>query len=237
MEKSDLTQHISRQFNEELEDVRNKVMAMGGLVEQQLIDAVEALSTQNTGLAEVVITNDYRVNAMEVDIDEECTRIIARRQPTAGDLRLVMAIIKTIADLERIGDQAERIGRMTLRLSGAEAGTTMVDLRHLGGQVRELLHNSLDAFARMDAEASVTVARKDLEADKEYESILRQLITFMMEDPRTISHAINLIWSARALERVGDHARNICEYVVYLVKGKNVRHTSLEQMEQAAHGE
>jgi phosphate transport system protein len=237
MDKSDLTQHISRQFNEELEDVRNKVLAMGGMVEQQLVDAVEALSTNNAELAELVITNDYRVNAMEVDIDEECTRIIARRQPTAGDLRLVMAIIKTVADLERIGDQAERIGRMTLRLSGAENSTTRVDLRHLGTQVRDLLHNSLDAFARMDAEASVAVARQDLEADKEYESILRQLITFMMEDPRTISRAISLIWSARALERVGDHARNICEYVVYLVKGKNVRHTSLEQMEKTAHGE
>jgi phosphate transport system protein len=235
MDKSDLMQHISRQFNAELDDVRNRVLTMGGLVEQQLDAAIEALTTGNVELADTVVTTDYKVNAFEVGIDEECNRIIARRQPTASDLRLIMAVIKTITDLERIGDMAERIGSMTLRIQKEQAGKPKVDLGNLGQRVKEMLHNTLDAYARMDAEAAVQIARQDLKVDKEYESVIRQLITFMMEDPRTISQAINLLWSARALERIGDHAVNICEYIVYFVQGKDVRHTSLEDMEQAAH--
>jgi phosphate transport system protein len=236
MDKSHLGQHISQQFNEELEDIRNRVMTMGGLVERQLEDAITALTEGNAELGEVVITNDYKVNAMEVALDEECNQILARRQPAAGDLRLIVAVIKTITDLERIGDQAERIGRMATRLSAeSEAKNPKIDMRHLGNHVKEMLHDALDAFARMDVEAAVNVAKQDPKADKEYEGIIRQLITYMMEDPRTITSCLDYIWAARAMERIGDHAGNICEYIVYLVQGKDVRHTSLDQMEKAAH--
>jgi len=235
MEKSEFGHHISHQFEEDLEDLRNRVLAMGGLVEQQIGDAVRALCDGNTELAETVITNDYRVNAMEVAIDEECTTVIARRQPAAGDLRLIVAIIKTITDMERIGDQAERIARMATRLAATHADQHYsAAIFHLGEHVQQMLHESLDAFARMDPEAAVAVARKDLKADHEYESIMRQTITYMMEDPRTITRMLDVMWSARALERIGDHARNICEYVIYLVRGKDVRHISLDQMEKEA---
>lgn len=237
MDKMNIGQHISQQFNAELEDIRNRVMAMGGLVEQQLMDAVTAMVEGDSELGEKTISGDYRVNAMEVAIDEECSRVLARRQPAAGDLRLVVAVIKTITDLERIGDQAERVGRMAVRLAGAEMSKSQfVELQHLGNHVRQMLHDALDAFARMDAEAALNVAREDIKVDKEYESIMRQLITFMMEDPRTITRVLDVMWAARALERVGDHASNICEYVIYLVKGKDVRHTSLDRMEEEVRG-
>jgi phosphate transport system protein len=233
MEKMNIGQHISQQYNEELEDIRNRVMAMGGLVEQQLVDAVNALIEGDSALGEKIISTDYKVNAMEVAIDEECSRVLARRQPTASDLRLIVAVIKTITDLERIGDQAERVGRMAVRLADAQINKSQfVELQHLGNHVRQMLHDTLDAFARMDAEAALNVAREDIKVDKEYESIMRQLITFMMEDPRTIPRVLDVMWAARALERIGDHAGNICEYVIYLVKGKDVRHTSLDKMEE-----
>jgi phosphate transport system protein len=231
-------QHISQQFNEELEDIRNHVMAMGGLVEQQLSDALTALVECNPELGEQVIGNDHKVNGLEVNIDEECSRVLARRQPAAGDLRLIVAVIKTITDLERIGDQAERVGRMAVRLADAEMKQThYVELQHIGNHVREMLHSALDAFARMDAVAALNVAREDVKVDNEYESIMRQLMTFMMEDPRTISRVLDVMWAARALERIGDHARNISEYVIYLVKGKDVRHVSLDKMEEEVRSE
>jgi phosphate transport system protein len=233
MEKMNLGHHISQQFNEELEEIRNLVMGMGGLVEQQLTDALTALVDGDSDLGEQVITNDHKVNGLEVNIDEECSRVLARRQPTAGDLRLIVAVIKTITDLERIGDQAERVGRMAVRLADAEMKKShYVELEHLGNHVRQMLHDALDAFTRMDVEAALDVCREDAKADKEYESIMRQLVTFMMEDPRTISRVLDVMWAARALERIGDHARNICEYVIYLVKGKDVRHVSIDQMEE-----
>lgn len=236
MDKADIGQHISQQFNQELEDVRNRVMQMGGLVEQQLADAVLALTTMDTSLAEVVVTNDYKINRLEVSIDEECTHILARRQPAASDLRLLMAIIKTIADLERIGDEAERVGRMALRYAEGDVRETraLTGIGHLGELVRQMLHNALDAFARMDPEAAANIVKEDLKVDQEYENILRQLMTYMMEDPRSIPRIIGVMWSARALERIGDRSRNICEYVIYLVRGKDVRHISIEQVEKEA---
>lgn len=231
MDKIQIDQHISRQFNAELEDVRNKVLAMGGVVEQQIRDAVTALVEGDTELAEKVVNNDVRVNAAEVAIDEECSQIIARRQPAASDLRLVVAIIKTITDLERIGDQAERVAHTAIRLTGSERSKQRhIELRHLGDQVSTMVHDVLDAFARMDPEAAVQVAKDDVKVDKEYESVMRQSITFMMEDPRVITGMLDIIWIARALERIGDHAKNIGEYVIYLVKGKDVRHIGLEKL-------
>lgn len=238
MDNMNIGQHISQQYNAELEDIRNRVMAMGGLVEQQLIGAVNALVDGDAKLGEEIINNDYKVNAMEVAIDEECSRVLARRQPAASDLRLLVAVIKTITDLERIGDQAERVGRMAVSLADSELRKNQfVELQHMGNHVRQMLNDALDSFARMDVDAAVNVAREDIKVDKEYESLMRQLITFMMEDPRTITRVLDIMWAARALERIGDHARNICEYVIYLVMGKDVRHTSLDQMEEEVRGE
>jgi len=236
MEK--LGEHISHQFDEELEDIRNLVLQMGGIVEQQLGDAIKALTDRDEALAEVVVTSDYKVNALEVQIDEECTQIIAKRQPAASDLRLVIAVIKTITDLERIGDEAERIGRMAMHFAESKGDNKMLTgIIHLGEGVHSMLHDALDTFARMDVNMAIDVARQDLKIDKQYESILRELMTYMMEDPRSIPVVINMMWSARALERIGDRARNICEYVIYLVKGKDVRHISLEQVERDARGD
>ncbi len=231
MDELKLGQHISQQFNEELEDIRTRVMYMGGIVEQQLADAIKALITMDASLAEVVITNDYKVNALEVSIDEECTQILARRQPAASDLRLVIAVIKTITDLERIGDEAERIGRMALHFSEKGGDAKMLaGIVHMGDLVIKLLHDALDTFARTDSDAAVLVAREDKKVDQEYETILRNLMTYMMEDPRNIPILVDMMWSARALERIGDRSRNICEYVIYLVKGKDVRHTSIDKV-------
>ena len=229
--------HISRQFNSELEDIRTRVLQMGGLVEQQIDQAIIALAKGDIALAEEVVTNDYKVNKLEVTIDEECNQIIARRQPAAGDLRLVVAVIKTITDLERIGDEAEKIARMAVRLATEERPkNNYIEIQALGNHVRQMVHDALDAFARLDTVAALRVAREDTLVDQEYEGVMRQMITFMMEDPRTITRMLNVMWAARALERIGDHASNICEYVIYLVKGKDVRHTRLEDIEKEVLG-
>jgi phosphate transport system protein len=233
METADLGSHISRRFNEDLERVRSRVLAMGGFVEQQLQRAVTALVEGDSTLGVAVAMDDQKVNSMEVTIDEECSRILATRAPTAGDLRLIVAIIKTITDLERMGDEGEKIGYIASRLATMERPVDKYrEVKHLARLVSEMVHEALDAFARMDAAAALKVARQDRLIDEEYESIQRQSITFMMEDPRTIRRALDVMWIVRALERVGDHAKNICEYVIYMVHGKDIRHTSLEDVER-----
>jgi phosphate transport system protein len=231
--KPEISTHISREYNEELEDIRTRVLQMGGLVEKHTEQALAALLKGDAELGGTISTNDYLVNKMEVGIDEECSQIIARRQPAASDLRLVMAVIKTITDLERIGDEADKIARMAVRLAGEERlKNNYVEIQYLGNHVKGMVHDALDAFARLDTDAALRVAREDRQVDMEYEGVMRQMITHMMEDPRTITRVLNVIWAARALERIGDHARNICEYVIYLVKGKDIRHISLDQVER-----
>lgn len=233
MDKLNLDHHISQQFNEELEDIRNQVMTMGGLVEEQIQAAVSALTEGDSEKGQQVVRDDHKVNNLEVSIDEECSRILARRQPAATDLRLILAIVKTITDLERIGDEAEKIGRISTRLAEHERpSNNYAELEHLGDHVRRMLHAALDAFARMDPDAALETAREDTRIDTEYEAFLRQSITYMMEDPRAIRRVLDAMWCARALERIGDHAKNICEYVIYLVHGKDIRHVDLDQVEE-----
>lgn len=226
-----LTQHISKRFNQELEDARSQVMQMGGLVESQVKNGLQALLNADLDLAKNVVSNDAKVNALEVEIDENCTQILARRQPAASDLRLMVSIIKTITDLERIGDEAIKLGKNALKL--ADDGKTarqFVELRHLGEHVSNTLNKALNAYARMDVDSAIEIIQNDQVIDQEFDNISRLLITQMMEDPREIKNALRITWCARALERIGDHTKNICEYIVYLVKGKDVRHTSIENI-------
>ena len=226
--------HIYKQFDTDLESVRARVLEMGGLVEEQVGKAVEALITGNAGLAEEVIANDHKVNALEVASDEACSQIIALRQPTAGDLRMILTIVKTITDLERIGDEAAKIARYALKILDSDRMTTprYSEIKFMAGLANRMLRESLDAFARLDTSGAAAVARQDIEVDEEFHSIMRQLITYMMEDPRTISTFIDLLFVVKAIERIGDHAKNMSEYVVFMVKGKDVRHTTIEELER-----
>lgn len=231
MSNLNIGQHISQQYNAELEDIRSKVLAMGGLVEDQLAKALKAIDEGDAELSGEVVRDDYRINAMEVDIDEECTLVLARRQPAATDLRLVLAVIKTIADLERIGDEAERIGRMSEYMADKKFDRAILaEFSHMGELVKGMLHMVLDAFARSDAEAAIVVVKEDDRVDAKYESILRQLMTYMAEDAKYIQPSLNVLWAARSLERIGDRCQNISEYILYLIRGKDFRHTSLEQV-------
>ena len=228
MQTSDLTDHISKRFNKDLEDLRNSVLAMGGVVEAQLSSALEAIIKGDSELGLKVAHDDYKVNNFEVSIDEECSRILATRAPTAGDLRLIVAIIKTITDLERIGDEAEKIGFLASKLAAMDRPPDAYrELKNLGNHVAHMVRDAMNAFARLDVDASLAVVREDERVDEEYEAITRQCITFMMEDPRSIKRVMNVTWAARSLERIGDHAKNICEYVIYMVQGKDVRHTDI----------
>lgn len=227
-------EHTSKQFDNELESIRARVLQMGGLVEQQITLAIEALTNGDIALAERVNAQDHEVNRLEVTIDEDCTNIIARRQPAAGDLRLIVAVIKTITDLERIGDEAAKIARMAKMVHSTDRlyRPRIVELRHAAQIGIQMLHMALDAFARLDTGSATQVLRDDRQVDDAFRGILRQLITFMMEDPRTISPSIEILFAAKALERIGDHAKNIAEYVIYFVKGKDVRHIDVDEVER-----
>ncbi|MEC8885983.1 MAG: phosphate signaling complex protein PhoU [Pseudomonadota bacterium] len=229
--------HISSQFNENLEDVNAKFMAMGGLVEQQVANAIHALLDTNLDLAVKVQEEDNNVNQHERDIDEALTLILARRHPAASDLRMVLAMSKANTDLERIGDEAAKIARIAQALSeDGESPRGYMETRHIGNQVRIMIREALDAFARLDAEAALHVMRADVDIDREYSSAMRALMTYMIEDPRHISRVINVMWVLRSLERIGDHARNISEQVIYMVKGLDVRHTDFDQVEEKIQG-
>jgi phosphate transport system protein len=230
MQTSDLGDHISRRYNKDIEELRNSVLAMGGLVETQLSRAIAAIVSGDSELGLKVANDDYKVNNFEVSIDEECSRVLATRAPAASDLRLIVAIIKTITDLERIGDEAEKIGFLASRLAAMDRPTDSYrELKNLGNHVSHMLRDTMNAFARLDTNEAMDVVREDERVDDEYESIQRQCITFMMEDPRSIKRVMNVTWAARSLERIGDHAKNICEYVVYMVQGRDVRHTDISE--------
>ena len=232
------TQHTSQKYNSELEEARSKLMTMGGLVEAQVSNAIKALLDRDSALGEKVAYSDHEINAMEVALDEHCAEIIARRQPTASDLRLLITIIKVITDLERIGDEAEKVGRYAVEMTeSATYGDLHNSLRHLGEHVKVMLGDTLDALARLDVAQAMQVVKNDQQVDDEFDSITRQLYTRMLEDPRYIKDSLNVTWCARSLERVGDHCKNICEYVIYLVKGKDVRHTNLESIRETILGE
>ena len=227
--------HISTQFDSELNDVSSRVMEMGGLVESQLRLAIYALSQFHADSANQVIETEFRVNSMEIDIDRELSSIIARRQPTARDLRLLIAISKTTANLERAGDEAHKIARMVKSIieSGAARTLPSSDLRLAAELASGLLCKALDAFARLDTEVAVTILKEDNQIDLEFDGFLRKLVTYMMEDSRTISPSLDLLFVAKAIERIGDHAKNIAECIIYIVKGADVRHSRMDQIESA----
>ncbi len=225
MDPADLQHHISRRYNEELDRVRTHFLAMGGMVEQQLQQALLALIEGDGSLAIAVEAAELQVNDLEIAIDEECSMLLAMRAPTAGDLRVVMAMMKAVTDLERVGDEGEKIGLIAARLASTERPADRYrEVRHLGRGVSDMLHGALDAFARMDEMSAISVARRDHLVDEEFEAIQRQCITFMMEDPRAIRRSLDLLWIVRSLERIGDHAKNICEHVVYMARGEDIRH-------------
>jgi len=227
--------HISSQFDTELNSVTSRVMELGGLVESQIRQAIYALSQFSVEVANQVTESEARVNAMEIEIDRELSSIIARRQPTAGDLRLLIAISKTTANLERVGDEAEKIARMVKSIisSGSARSLPSTDLKVAADMASGLLRKALDAFARLDTAAAVSILKEDDLIDREFDGFVRKLITYMMEDPRTISPSLDLLFLAKAIERIGDHAKNIAEFIIYIVKGADVRHTTMEQIESA----
>jgi phosphate transport system protein len=234
MDNTNIGHHISEQFNRELEDIRNNVLTMGGLVEEQIELAIKAFTTSDQELAEQVIKQDNQIDSMEMKLDRECTQIMALRQPTAFDLRLLLAVLKIINELERVGDMAEYIAKMAIYISDIEGSKNdpYYEIKHMADLVRNMLHDALDAFARMTIEQVPAITSQDENVDREYASIIRQQITYMMEDPRNITRTLNVLWAVRSLERIGDHACNICEHLVYIIKGEDVRHLSQAELEK-----
>ena len=228
---SNLGKHSSSQFTQEMESIRSDLLRMGGLVEQQVSDAVESFLQHDSKLAQKVRDVEKEVDSLEKQIDEECARVLALRQPAAIDLRTIIAVSKCVADLERMGDKAAKIAKITIQLAyEGHLSIGLVEVRHIGERVCKMLHEALDAFARFDLDKAVAVAESDDDVDAEYHSAMRSLVTFMMEDPRSITRVLKLMSVFRALERIGDHCGNLCEQVVYLVSGRDVRHVSVEQM-------
>ena len=233
MSTEGLSHHISSRYNTDLERLRSSVLEMGGLVERQLTQAIGGITEPDARVMVRVAQEELRVNQLERSIDEDCSRILATRGPTASDLRLIITILKTITDLERIGDEGEKVAAIAARLALRERPNNRYrELRNLGEVVIDMVHDTLDAFARFDTKLALEVLRRDRTVDEEYEAIHRQNITFMMEDPRSIRRALDVMWVVRSLERIGDHAKNICEYLIYLVLGKDVRHTKIEEIEK-----
>ncbi|MCZ8095546.1 MAG: phosphate signaling complex protein PhoU [Acidovorax sp.] len=225
--------HLSTQFDSELNNVSSRVMELGGLVESQIRQAIYALSQFSMDAVEQVVAMEQRVNAMEVEIDHELSSIIARRQPTARDLRLLIAFSKATANLERMGDEAHKMARMVKSIieSGAARSLPSSDLRMAADLASGLLRKALDAFARLDTKAALAILKEDDLIDKEFDGFVRKLVTYMMEDPRTISASLDLLFLAKAIERIGDHSKNVAELIIYLVKGKDVRHTAMDDIE------
>ncbi len=227
------THHISQQYNLELETIRTHLSEMGGMAQRQVNDAIQSLIDADVERAEQVVRADIKVNTMEMTIDEECVRILARRQPAASDLRLVIAVTKAITDLERIGDEATKIARQAIAMNkDGLAPRGYIEVRHIGNNVSRMLQDALDAFARLDMDLALNVVQTDKQVDMEYSTAMRELVTFMIEDPRSITRVLNIMWSLRALERIGDHARNLAQYVIYLVNGEDVRHSNIEEIEE-----
>ena len=225
----DFFRHISSEFNEELEALRRSILEMGGLVEEQLRAALQFYSTQDSSLLSKTDEIEKKINAAEIDLDEQVETLIVRRQPIASDLRLVLAVSKIVRDLERMGDELEKVGRLSLEcfMSGSDVGVT--EIQQIAEQVAKMLSESLNAFARLDLDLAREIFQREREVDKVYQSALRALATFIIEDPRNIGRILNIVWIARSLERVGDHATNIAEYVIYLVQGVDVRHPAVNQ--------
>ncbi len=233
-----MSEHTNKQFTSDLETTRSLFLQMGGLVESMVKDGMEALITGDLALVDQVREREKDVNRLEVEIDERISLLIARNQPTAGDLRLLLSVSKMLTDMERCGDEAEKIAKMARRLHESDTRyAPVVELRHMATYVTAMIRDSLDAFARQDPVHAAQVVRNDREVDKEWKGALRHIITYMIEDPRTISHSIDLIFIARALERIGDHAKNMSERVIYMVRGDDVRHTGIKNTERMARGE
>ena len=226
-----MSDHTSKNFDLELEKLRTRVLEMGGFAEQQVRRSIEGLYSGDQPLLEAVIRDDERINQMEVEIDLLCNQVIAKRQPTAIDLRMIVSVLKAISDIERVGDKARKIARHGLSLAGQSKPTLNIELGHMADTALRMLRLSLDGFARLDVSLVTEAMHLDQTVDAEYQAVARQLITYMMEDPRTITHALDILSIAKAIERIGDHATNIADYVIYMIKGLNVRHVPTAEIE------
>jgi phosphate transport system protein len=232
-----MNEHLSKQFDTELDDVRARLMRMGGLVEEQVRAATHAFVESDAELVDKVIARDSEVDAFEVDIDNICVHVVARRQPTAVDLRMIMSVSKTVTDLERIGDEAKKVAKATRKIlerGFSENTPQIMAVRTMGEECAAMLHEVLNAFVRLDADTALQIVRRDKAVDQNFRAITRELVTYMMEDPRTISTALDIIFIVKSMERIGDHCKNIAKDVIYIVRGRDVRHLKLDALEQEA---